>query len=40
MGRDGLVDTEEGRKAYNVLALAWARTIGPAHPDDTAVAPL
>jgi hypothetical protein len=40
MGRDGLVDTEEGRKAYNVLALAWARTIGPAHPDDTPVAPL
>jgi hypothetical protein len=47
MGRDRLLSTgdqtlatEEGRKAYNMLALAWARTIGPAHPDDTPVAPL
>ena len=47
MGRDRLLSTgdrtlatEEGRKAYNMLALAWARTIGPVHPGDSPVAPL
>lgn len=36
---DRTLATKEGRKAYDMLALAWARTIGPVHPDDTPVAP-
>ena len=47
MGRDRLLSTgdrtlatKEGRKAYDMLALAWARTIGPVHPGDSPVAPL